>query len=166
MSVRVSISVVVAVLVVAGCQGPGAADTDYAAELKPAMDTFIETWNTGNLALLDNTIPDDFRRTAPDQDINSRAELEAVMTGFRAAYPDLKVVADDAHFAKDRAYVHWTFTGTNTGPGDAPPTNKPVKLRGYTTLHYENGKIAFEDVYFDALDWNMQLGATLTPPGA
>jgi len=67
--------------------------------------------------------------------------------------------------SKDRAFVRWTFTGTNTGPGDAPPSNKAVKVRGSTILEYKNGMIAFEDVYFDALDWNMQLGATLTPPG-
>ena len=150
------------VLFLASCASNTA---DHEAELKPLVDTYLAAWNTGNTDLLDGIVPDNFSRTAPGQNVKNRTELEAAVKGLRAAYPDMKVIADDVHYAKDRAFIHWTYTGTNTGPGDAPPTNKPVKSRGYTSLYFKNGRIFFEDVYFDALDWNTQLGAILARPG-
>ncbi len=59
-----------------------------------------------------------------------------------------------------------SFASPNTGPGAAPPTGKSVKLSGSTFIRYQEGKIAEEIVYFDVLDWQMQLGYTMTPPAA
>jgi len=49
-------------------------------------------------------------------------------------------------------------------PGATPPTGKSVKITGSTLIRYRDGKIAEEIVHFDVLDWQMQLGYTLTPP--
>ena len=74
------------------------------------------------------------------------------------------MVLDDSHFMKDMSFPLWTFTGTNTGPGEMPPTGKSVKLSGATRLRYQDGKTVEELEYFDAGDWQKQLGYTLTPP--
>lgn len=87
-----------------------------------------------------------------------------VMADLRAAYPDGRVVLNESHFMKDVSFHLWTHTGTNTGPGSAPPTGKSVTNKGSTLIRYRDGKIAEEIVCFDALDWQFQLGYTLTPP--
>jgi hypothetical protein len=91
--------------------------------------------------------------------------MKGVMKGLRSAYPDLKVVITDGRYAGDRAFLNWTATGTNTGPGETPPTRKAVKVDGYTVMHFVDGRIRHEEVYFDRLGWMTQLGATVTPPG-
>ena len=67
---------------------------------------------------------------------------------------------------KDLSFHLWTFTGTNSGPGAMPPTGKSVKLSGATRVRYQDGKIVEELVFFDVLDWQTQLGFTLTPPAS
>ena len=52
------------------------------------------------------------------------------------------------------------------GPGDIPATGKSVKVSGMSDVRYEGGKIADETLYFDQLDFNQQLGYTMTPPTA
>jgi hypothetical protein len=52
------------------------------------------------------------------------------MSGFRTAYPDLKIVLSDEVYSENKAAALWTFTGTNTGPGEMPPTGKSVKIWG------------------------------------
>lgn len=91
--------------------------------------------------------------------------MKALIEGIRTAYPDARVVITDSRYAGDRAFLNWTFTGTNTGPGEVPPTRKAVKLVGYTVAHFLDGRIRHEEVYFDRLSWMTQLGATIVPPG-
>ena len=67
---------------------------------------------------------------------------------------------------KDMSFHLWTFAGTNTGPGATPPTGKSVKLSGATRLRFQDGKIVEELVFFDALDWQNQLGFTSMPPAS
>jgi predicted ester cyclase len=48
----------------------------------------------------------------------------------------------------------------------APPAGKSVTLTNATFMRHQDGKIAEERLYFDVLDWQMQLGYTLAPPAA
>jgi steroid delta-isomerase-like uncharacterized protein len=158
------LAALVSALMLFGC---ARAPTDYAAEMKPALDAFVEAWNTGDVDKLDASTTEDFMRTSPaGMEADSREAMKGVMTALRASYPDARVVITDTRYDADRAFLNWTFTGTNTGPGDMPPTGKPVQLSGYTVTHFDGDKIAHEEVYFDVLSWMTQLGATLTPPGS
>jgi len=153
----------VGLLSLAGCAAP--APPDYAAQYQPAMDAYIAGWNEGNLDGLDATMTADLkRRSSGGMSADGIAAQKKVMIDLRTAYPDTKVVLDESHFMQDRSFHLWTFTGTNTGPGATPPTGKSVKLSGATFVRYQDGKIAEELVYFDVLDWQLQLGYTLTPP--
>ena len=92
--------------------------------------------------------------------------VKKVVNDYRTAYPDLKVTIDDAYYVQDHGFYLWTVTGTNTGAGPEaqPPTGKSVKISGMSMVRYEGGKIADEGVYYDQLDFNQQLGFTLTEP--
>lgn len=163
--VKKSLLVAVGLFALASCAAP--TPPDYAAEHQSALDAYIAGWNGGNLDALDTAMTADFKRRSPGG-LNSDG-LEAqkkVMSDFRTAYPDTKVVLDESYHMQDRSFHLWTFTGTNTGSGAAPPIGKGVKLTGATFIRYQDDKIAEELVYFDVLDWQTQLGYTVTPPAA
>lgn len=133
---------------------------------RAAVDAFVTAWNTGDMSKLDASTTVDFKRTDPSgTPATSREAMKDVMKGLRAAYPDLRVVITDSRYAGDRVFLNWTATGTNTGPGEMPPTRKPVKVAGYTVMHFNGDRIRHEEVYFDRLSWMTQLGATIVPPG-
>jgi hypothetical protein len=50
-----------------------------------------------------------------------RDDITAVAAGFHEALPDMQVFFDDLVVDGERIEYHWTFTGTNTGPGETRP---------------------------------------------
>jgi steroid delta-isomerase-like uncharacterized protein len=160
-----SLLVAVGLFALAGCAAP--APPDYAAQHQPAVDAYIAGWSGGSLDALDGAMTADVKRQSTGGLSSDGLDaLKKVMTDLRTAYPDAKVVLDESYHMQDRSFHLWTFTGTNTGPGAAPPTGKSVTLTGATFMRYQDGKIAEEIVYFDVLDWQTQLGYTMTPPAA
>jgi hypothetical protein len=152
-------------LALVGCAAP--TPPDYAAQYQPALDAFMAGWNDGNVGGLDAAVTESFQRRSPGG-LNSDGldAFKKIVTDLRASYPDARVVLDESHFMKDLSFHLWTFIGTNTGSGATPPSGKSVKLTGATLIRYQDGKIDEELVYFDALDWQTQLGFTLTPPAS
>lgn len=130
------------------------------------IDTFIEVWNTKAYGKLDPIIAPNFKRIAPGGTSNASglAEFKAVLKKFHTAYPDFAIKADRTAYYPGGATVEWSVTGTNTGPGDHPPTGKKIKLAGITTLNVKDGKVTREYVAFDTLHWMEQLGFTLQAP--
>jgi len=154
--------------IASACQPAAPATPDYAAIQQPVLDAFLVGWNTGNMDGMDAVLaPNMMRRSSgAGLEANTREEQLAVMAQLRTTYPDAKVVADETIHLPNAAVVRWTFTGTNTGPGDIPPTGKSVKISGMTLLRFADGKVSEELVYFDGGDWMTQLGYTMVPPAA
>jgi len=46
------------------------------------------------------------------------APITDVAQGFMTAFPDMELQMDDVRIEGDRAVYHWTFIGTNNGPGE------------------------------------------------
>jgi predicted ester cyclase len=78
----------------------------------------------------------------------------------------LKLVLDETIHLPNAAIVRWTATGTNTGPGDIPPTGKSVRNTGMDLVRFMDGKVTETLLYFDTGDWMTQLGYTFVPPAA
>ena len=132
------------------------------------LNAILAAWNEGNYDGLDPYVADDAVRKSPasvSSDAGSLAELKQVIADFRTAFPDGKVTIDEMEFVGDRSYGRWTFTGTNTGPGDFPPTGRSVTVRGVSHGRYQDGKMTEELVYFDGMDMMSQLGL-IDLPGA
>ena len=147
-------------VILLGCQPPNASQ-----KLKPVVDKYVEVWNTGNLGELDAIIDPHFvRRVNLIPTVEGVDGAKKVISGFRAAYPDLKIVVDDPNYSENRFSCRWTFTGTNTGAGEMPPTGKPVKIWGLTIAHFANGKLTGETVAYDNHAFMEQLGYTMMPP--
>ena len=130
------------------------------------IDALIAGWNEGKLDRLDEFVAEDTIRRAPPSvtsNADNLAELKQVISDFRTSFPDAKVTITDVTFQGDRSFAEWTFEGTNTGPGDFPPTGRSVRIRGASHARYAGGKLAEEYVYFDAMDMMTQLGLVPNP---
>ena len=57
-----------------------------------------------------------------------RPGIRATVQSFMAAFPDMVVRVDSVVDRSDRVEFHWTWTGTNTGPGG---TGRAVRITGY-----------------------------------
>jgi predicted ester cyclase len=89
--------------------------------------------------------------------------MKEVMTGFRTAFPDLRITIDNEIYAENSAVIRWTFSGTNTGSGDMPPTGKSVDVWGISIFHFANGKLTKEIVAYNNQSFMEQLGFTMMP---
>jgi steroid delta-isomerase-like uncharacterized protein len=79
--------------------------------------------------------------------------------GFRAAAPDLVMVADQAVEQGNMVTVRWTAKGTNTGKGNGiPATGKPVLVHGTSRFRFVDGKIAEVWTNYDHHGMLRQLG--------
>ena len=83
-----------------------------------------------------------------------RTAISATAKGFYTALPDMQVHLDDLVIDGARVEYHWTFTGTNTGPGG---TGNAVRVSGYEEWTIDDGRIAASQGHYDAAEYARQL---------
>ena len=84
-----------------------------------------------------------------------RDALTAVAASFYEALPDMRVYFRDLVVDGDRIEYHWTFTGTNTGPGG---TGNAVRVDGFEAWTIgEDGLIGSSIGSYDAQEYARQL---------
>ena len=84
-----------------------------------------------------------------------RDVIAEVAQRFMAAFPDLILLMDDIRMQGNCAEYHWTFIGTNTGPGGA---GHRVRFSGFELWKFgENGLIIDSQGHFDSADYQRQL---------
>jgi hypothetical protein len=82
-------------------------------------------------------------------------EVTEVARSFMSAFPDIQVFMDDVVCKDESVEFHWTFTGTNTGPGG---TGKPVRISGLEewTLG-DDGLVVTSQGRYDQAEYDRQL---------
>lgn len=90
-----------------------------------------------------------------------RPAITATARSYMAAFPDMVVRMDSVIRSDTGAIFHWTWTGTNTGPGG---TGKPVRMIGYEewTLDSE-GQISRSLGHFDEAEYQRQVNEGARP---
>ncbi len=84
-----------------------------------------------------------------------REALTATAQSFYTALPDMQVFLRDLVVDGDRIEFHWTFTGTNTGPGG---TGNAVRVDGFEAWTMsEDGLIQRSIGTYDAAEYARQL---------
>jgi SnoaL-like polyketide cyclase len=82
-------------------------------------------------------------------------EVTEVARGFITAFPDIEVLMDDVVLQGETAVYHWTFTGTNTGPGG---TGEPVRIWGSEEWTFgDGGLVATSQGRYDQKEYERQL---------
>ncbi len=85
--------------------------------------------------------------------------VKGMLTGFRAAFPDLTITAEDVIGDGDKAAVRWTFRGTHTADlFGLPATNKHAEMPGMSWFTFVNGRIVEDRVCEDTMGLMRQLG--------
>jgi nuclear transport factor 2 (NTF2) superfamily protein len=82
-------------------------------------------------------------------------EITDVARSFMTAFPDIQVFMDDV-VVKDKAIeFHWTFVGTNTGPGG---TGNRVRISGFEEWTFnDDGLVAESQGHYDQAEYDRQL---------
>ena len=119
----------------------------YDAEIA-AVKTWIEVWDSAEVDRLDAITLSDFKRTAPDLNANSLDELKAFIMQVHETYPDYSITNDGMAAGPDGAFVQWTVTGSDSGPGE-DATGNSMRVTGISRYRFSDGKIASELVIFD-----------------
>jgi hypothetical protein len=90
-----------------------------------------------------------------------RAAIVETARSYMAAFPDMLIRLDALREEPDATVFHWTWTGTNTGPGG---TGRAVHLSGLErwTLRAD-GLILKSDGRFDADEYQRQLNGASKP---
>jgi steroid delta-isomerase-like uncharacterized protein len=97
-----------------------------------------------------------------------RAELIAMLTVFREAFPDAHHTLIDAVEQGDKVAVEVRVTATHTGTlrtpqGDVPPSGRTVVWESVDFVTFRDGKIASWHAYFDQMAFAAQLGLLPEP---
>ena len=113
------------------------------AKNKAGMMRFMdEVMNKHNPAMIDSLCTDDFLEHYPDPGMApTRDGLKKGMIDFFTAFPDLNIKTNYLVADSDLVVLHYTMTGTNTGPMmGMPPTNKKVTVDGVDIVRFKDGK--------------------------
>lgn len=132
------------------------------------FSTYMDScWNKGDITSLKDITIENFIRNQNGINVaTSQSEMQAHMTVFFTAFPDLVVTLDSTFVHGNAIFTHWTSTGTHTGMfGEIAATGKKVQINGLSQVYFNtNGKLVREDVVYNELQLLQQLGYTLTPP--
>jgi hypothetical protein len=82
-------------------------------------------------------------------------EVTEVARSFMSAFPDIQVFMDDVVLGDETVEYHWTFTGTNTGPGGS---GKRVRISGFEEWTFgEDGLVVQSLGHYDQDEYDRQL---------
>lgn len=86
---------------------------------------------------------------------SGREAITAVAQGFMTAFPTMVLHMDELDIQSEKVIYHWTFSGTNNGPGG---TGNTVRFSGYEEWIFgEEGLITRSLGHFDEDDYRYQL---------
>jgi steroid delta-isomerase-like uncharacterized protein len=138
-----------------------------AEENKAIMRRYFSVFEQGNIDLLDELLaPDYVNHTPATPDLPTGPEgVKGVVSMFRSAMPDLKVVIEDMIAEGDKVATRYTLEGTHEGElFGVPPTGQLLSIKSFTVERVSDGKIRDHWRVSDNLDMMQQLGI-LPPPG-
>ena len=125
------------------------------------IEGWLKAWSGGDLNGLDAIVHSEFVRFAPtssDTVTHGLAQIKERITAYRTAFPDARITLGEIVCQGGTVFYRWTQTGTNTGPGDFPPTGNSMDITGVCYAKIRDGKMIEEHGYFDVLDLMRQLG--------
>jgi len=124
---------------------------------------FNEVWNEGRIETIHDLFAPDGVGIGELEDggeLRGPADFVPFVERVRSAFPDIKIVVDDAFGAGDKVVLRWTATMTHRGEylGMAP-TGKTVRITGMTMTRIADKQIVEGWDNWDQLAMLKQLGA-------
>jgi steroid delta-isomerase-like uncharacterized protein len=131
---------------------------------KAVIDGYMAAWNAHDAEKASSFFAEDgvyFDATVGTPQKGRIAARDNVIKVFLDAVPDAKwEMTSTPIVSKDGIAFQWKFSGTNSGAWspETPATNKPLSFEGVSFVRVNDGKIAYQGDYYDALGFNKQLG--------
>lgn len=125
------------------------------------VETWLQAWSGSDLEGLDAILDSEFVRFAPTSSAKVTRgipDIKESITAYRTTFPDARITLREIVCQGETLFYRWTQTGTNTGPGDFPPTGNSMDITGVCYARIRDGKLIEEQGYFDVLDLMQQLG--------
>lgn len=116
-----------------------------------ALATVFSVWNSERYDELDAVMAPNFRREGPDVTTTSRDQMKEFMRQVHATYADFHIQMNASAHDGDRAFTHWTITGSLRANG------KPFKVDGMTALRFDGDMLVEELAYWDTAAANKQI---------
>jgi predicted ester cyclase len=144
---------------------------DVIEQNKTIMRRMLEAFNTGDTKVIPELLHPDLRDHSRGVGLEPEVRRAHPMRKVEIQITRDKEVFPDRHFKEellvaegDRVILHWSMTGTNTGPIlGRPPTGKKVNWTGTEFVRIKDGKIIeHDDDHSHVYDLLFQLGL-LTP---
>jgi steroid delta-isomerase-like uncharacterized protein len=136
---------------------------------KAAARTFFDIFNSGDVDRLDEIMSPSWVDHDP-QNPFAEEGLEGtkkVISMYREAFPDLRVMVEDQVAEGDRVVTRWTATGTHQGElMGITPTGRNSTVTGLSMDRFEGGKIVEGWNNWDTLGMLQQLGVARELAGA
>jgi steroid delta-isomerase-like uncharacterized protein len=123
---------------------------------------FQEVWNEGRMQTVYELFAENGIATGQSEQgemLRGPKEFAIFVERIRGAFPDIKVMVDDAFGADDRVALRWSATVTHKGDQlGMAATNREVKISGITITRIRNGQIVEGWDNWDRLGLMRQIG--------
>lgn len=147
-----------------GCAGTAHVDSATAGEpegldprrLHEIAVGYTAAWNSGDPAAPTGFYAPDGALTLPGgEPAVGREAIAEVVRGFQTAFPDQVLLFDRLEIEGERVNYHWTYAGTNTGPGG---TGKRVRFSGWESWLLDDEGLVIDSIgNFDTEEYARQL---------
>jgi predicted ester cyclase len=124
-----------------------------------ARRLFEETWNSKNLAVMDELLAPNFVFHNSVQTLYGPEGFKQFATIYHRAFPQAHFTIEDTIAQGDMVALRWTARGKQDGELlGIPPTGKEVTVTGISLTLISNGKTVESWGEFDALGMLHQIG--------
>lgn len=124
-------------------------------ELQEFADGYTAAWNSGQPENVARFFTDDGTLFVNGAANVGRDAISQVALGFMTAFPDMQLLNDRLEILPVAVRYHWTFVGTNTGPGG---TGHAVHFSGFEEWTFDDGGlVATSRGQFDEAEYQHQL---------
>ncbi len=128
-----------------------------------------EVFNAGDLDVVDELYAAEYVGHDPalPEPVRGPAGVKEQVSGYRAAFPDLRLTAETMLAEGDRVVIRWTAVGTHEGElFGVAPTGRQATVTGISLTRIVGGRIVEDWTSWDALGLMQQLGALPAPATA
>jgi predicted ester cyclase len=133
----------------------------YEATVRRLMD---ETWNKGNLNVLDELLTPDHVTHDPMAPSRGIKEVKDSIGKYRAAFPDVRCEIDELLLVGDKVVTRFHYSGTHKNQFEGiAPTGRRVNGTGITIQRFKGDRIQETFTNWDALGLMQQLGVVTLP---
>ena len=110
------------------------------------IHVLVSIVNGANDSLLADVLAPNYERTADPLSESARGieGMRVLVRKMRLDMPDLHVTVTDEITHGDRAAIRWELSGTDSGPGDYPPTGRHATAVGMSFFWIKNGRLERE----------------------